>query len=559
MTLPKSNFVKHFGVAMLNRRYILFRMVLFPILAMCLITGFFCARALAAPIRPSADDFGIIFVIENPDGQPDFKGAPFHTKAVDPVKKTILIPRGQRVRVEGKAPDGRLLVTVIDLPEDIGTGSIEARYLAYIGMKSSFRDVADDHWAASSIAALAKDGIVQGYRNNFMGDKSFSRYEMAVILAPLLKQFREMQNTLTQLQATGTFVGSPDGSSDSGTAQTVANNEIQIAQLIASIGTLRAQIEKQSDRLVKLERSPVRMGGSSAQNVSALREDLESLNASVLLLQETVTDIDASQKNLSIEQEDFARRQQDISQAQQYISRNVDELMARPVQAPGQASGKASGQTAGQAGGRAGNSSESFNSNSAEVVKLSNQVKENSKVLANVLVKSSVNDARIGALEEAPLVGNNGAGVASTDKKLVEQVKANSTVLSNILVKSSVNEARIITNEERTGANEVRIIANEARIAANETRMKEIEQSEKLSKDYTKLIEQVKNNSRAIVSVMAKSSGSTATMKEVNTLKTDFSQLVSRLNTNSKILANVTIKSAVNDTAIKELQTLVKK
>jgi hypothetical protein len=54
----------------------------------------------------------------------------------------------------------------------------------FAAQKSTFSDVPQNHWAYAAVTQLAKEGIVSGYSDGkFSGDRTLSRYEMAVIVA----------------------------------------------------------------------------------------------------------------------------------------------------------------------------------------------------------------------------------------------------------------------------------------------------------------------------------------------------------------------------------------
>ena len=52
----------------------------------------------------------------------------------------------------------------------------------------SFKDVPKDHWAADSVQMIAADGVMKGYPDaTFKGDKSVTRYELAVALGNMIE------------------------------------------------------------------------------------------------------------------------------------------------------------------------------------------------------------------------------------------------------------------------------------------------------------------------------------------------------------------------------------
>lgn len=60
-----------------------------------------------------------------------------------------------------------------------------------------FEDVPTDHWAAEAVDLLAGAGIVQGYPDRtFQGDKTVTRYELAVALERMVHFIQESRKPL---------------------------------------------------------------------------------------------------------------------------------------------------------------------------------------------------------------------------------------------------------------------------------------------------------------------------------------------------------------------------
>lgn len=56
-----------------------------------------------------------------------------------------------------------------------------------------FSDVSSDHWAYEAIVRLANAGLIEGYPDGtFGGDRSFTRYEMAMVFARILARFEAL-------------------------------------------------------------------------------------------------------------------------------------------------------------------------------------------------------------------------------------------------------------------------------------------------------------------------------------------------------------------------------
>ena len=59
-----------------------------------------------------------------------------------------------------------------------------------------FPDVPEEHWAKDAVAALAAKGLVEGYPDGtFKGDRSASRWEVAMIVARLLAKMEQEHST----------------------------------------------------------------------------------------------------------------------------------------------------------------------------------------------------------------------------------------------------------------------------------------------------------------------------------------------------------------------------
>lgn len=65
--------------------------------------------------------------------------------------------------------------------------------LPALGQTNPFRDVPLDHWAYDAIAELAAAGLVEGYPDGtFGGERTFTRYEMAMVFARILARFEAL-------------------------------------------------------------------------------------------------------------------------------------------------------------------------------------------------------------------------------------------------------------------------------------------------------------------------------------------------------------------------------
>src|SRR5690606_10344134 len=56
-----------------------------------------------------------------------------------------------------------------------------------------FSDLRSDHWAYEAVIKLANAGLVEGYPDGtFGGDRTFTRYEMAMVFARILARFEAL-------------------------------------------------------------------------------------------------------------------------------------------------------------------------------------------------------------------------------------------------------------------------------------------------------------------------------------------------------------------------------
>ena len=61
------------------------------------------------------------------------------------------------------------------------------------GQVLPFRDVSRDHWAYEAVRALAEAGLVEGYPDGtFGGERTFTRYEMAMVFARILARLEQL-------------------------------------------------------------------------------------------------------------------------------------------------------------------------------------------------------------------------------------------------------------------------------------------------------------------------------------------------------------------------------
>ena len=125
-----------------------------------------------------------------------------------------------------------------------------SRYTGLWADENTFTDVPDSHWAVDAVEQLANDGLVIGWEDRFMGNKTFTRYEMAQILAPLIRQFKEIYSLIKKQEisnAMSSLVGKQAIDNIS------AEERQQLTSLLALVDSLQNAIERQNLRLDRLE------------------------------------------------------------------------------------------------------------------------------------------------------------------------------------------------------------------------------------------------------------------------------------------------------------------
>ena len=73
-------------------------------------------------------------------------------------------------------------------------GALAMLGLACPAMASTFSDIPTDHWAYEAIDYLQQAGLVEGYPDNtFRGERAFTRYEMAMVIARIFTKIQDWQ------------------------------------------------------------------------------------------------------------------------------------------------------------------------------------------------------------------------------------------------------------------------------------------------------------------------------------------------------------------------------
>jgi hypothetical protein len=121
---------------------------------------------------------------------------------------------------------------------------------------SSFSDVAAHHWAFEALAYLQDAGLVEGYPDgSFRGDRPFSRYEMAMVVARIFTKLEDWQS------ATGTPASTPQ-------AGDLDMQEVY-ARLDRLAGEFRDELDALGARVTSVEDEQTRMR-DEMNNIRAL-------------------------------------------------------------------------------------------------------------------------------------------------------------------------------------------------------------------------------------------------------------------------------------------------
>ncbi|MBQ7529977.1 S-layer homology domain-containing protein, partial [bacterium] len=106
-----------------------------------------------------------------------------------------------------------------------------------------FPDAGENSWAQDAVATLAAKGLLEGYPDGtFKGDRSASRWEMAMIIARLLNQLEGQHVTLAT-------------KSELKQLQDLANNlRSELDALGARVNNLEEAVDSLESRVSNLER-----------------------------------------------------------------------------------------------------------------------------------------------------------------------------------------------------------------------------------------------------------------------------------------------------------------
>lgn len=100
-----------------------------------------------------------------------------------------------------------------------------------------FKDVSDGHWAASAVDWLRREGMLEGWGRRFHGRRTFTRYEMAEILARYSQRLREASDRLAASpEALEASLGAPPAE--------VGEAVVRTKALAAEVDALEDAVEK---------------------------------------------------------------------------------------------------------------------------------------------------------------------------------------------------------------------------------------------------------------------------------------------------------------------------
>jgi len=132
-------------------------------------------------------------------------------------------------------------------------GTAEAQKGAHKGHSASgpFSDVPMGHWAYDAVSKSAESGILQGWNNRFWGDKTVTRYQMAVVVARMLDR-------VGVLRSNGKVI----------TAQDIANLESLTIEFADELALLNVKVSTLEDTVASLKK-----------DVDAIKADMRGVGA----------------------------------------------------------------------------------------------------------------------------------------------------------------------------------------------------------------------------------------------------------------------------------------
>lgn len=119
-------------------------------------------------------------------------------------------------------------------------------------VSDQFKDVPDDHWAAESVQELKSHGVVNGYPDGtFKGDKTVTRYELAVALVSMIDYIENSLKPEVKQQSARADDGLLPGSG----GQSKDSSKAAAAQLLTFQGYIAADspLTKDHDKAISPE------------------------------------------------------------------------------------------------------------------------------------------------------------------------------------------------------------------------------------------------------------------------------------------------------------------
>jgi hypothetical protein len=112
---------------------------------------------------------------------------------------------------------------------------------------ATFSDVPDDHWAYEALDYLQEAGLVEGYPDGtFRGDRAFTRYEMAMVIARIFTKIQDWQALMQE-------GGTPGGSENVDMAEVNARLDKLADEFRDELDGLGARVTAVEDEQAKMK------------------------------------------------------------------------------------------------------------------------------------------------------------------------------------------------------------------------------------------------------------------------------------------------------------------
>ncbi|PKK92228.1 MAG: hypothetical protein CVV64_02110 [Candidatus Wallbacteria bacterium HGW-Wallbacteria-1] len=140
------------------------------------------------------------------------------------------------------------------------------------GAADPFSDIAKDHWAYDAVSQLAAKGVLDGYADGkFKGEKSLTRYEMAMVLAKFLEKLPR-----------------DDGRFNVRDFKTIEKLTMEFAEELSLLGVKADAIESEL-RMLKGEIGDVREKLSEVEQIKRSTRDRVSISGEVWMILANMT------------------------------------------------------------------------------------------------------------------------------------------------------------------------------------------------------------------------------------------------------------------------------